>query len=377
MEACWREILADMLHVESCPLDSNFFEDLGADSMVMAQFCARVRKRPDLPSLSMKDIYQHPTIAGLATALASAPASAPRAPAVDTAPVESESGREPSDTALAERPTRTSSRQYVVCGVLQLLIFVAYSYLGAFITSEGFNWISGTTDALGIYLRSVVFGGLSFLVLCSLPVVAKWVLIGRWKPTEIPVWTLAYVRFWIVKTLVRSNPLVLLMGGSPLYTLYLRALGAKVGRGVAIFTRSVPVCTDLLTIGDNTVIRKEAVINGYRAQAGVIRTGTVTIGHDVFVGEKTVLDIDTSLGDGAQLGHASSLHPGQGVPDGERWHGSPAERARGLPDGRAGAAQYRAKGGLRNPAAADAVAGLAAAGARGPDLHPHQGAAPR
>jgi hypothetical protein len=45
----------------------------------------------------------------------------------------------------------------------------------------------------------------------------------------------------------------------------------------------------------------------------------------VFVGEKTVLDINTSLGDGAQLGHTSSLHTGQAVPGGERWHGSRAQ----------------------------------------------------
>src|SRR3989449_4473573 len=32
------------------------------------------------------------------------------------------------------------------------------------------------------------------------------------------------------------------------------------------------------------------------------------------------------MGDGAQLGHASALHRGQAVPDGERWHGSPAQR---------------------------------------------------
>ena len=39
------------------PADSHFFDDLGADSLVMAKFCARVRKRADLPSISMKDIY--------------------------------------------------------------------------------------------------------------------------------------------------------------------------------------------------------------------------------------------------------------------------------------------------------------------------------
>jgi len=69
-ETILAEILADLVGVERVSVDSHFFDDLGADSMVMAQFCARVRKRPDLPSVSMKDIYQHPTISGLATALA-------------------------------------------------------------------------------------------------------------------------------------------------------------------------------------------------------------------------------------------------------------------------------------------------------------------
>ena len=87
----------------------------------------------------------------------------------------------------------------------------------------------------------------------------------------------------------------------------------------------MPVCTDLLTIGDGTVIRKDSFFTGYRAHAGVIQTGAVTLGRDVLVGEATVLDIDTAIGDGAQLGHASSLHTGQAVPAGERWHGSPAQ----------------------------------------------------
>ena len=139
-----------------------------------------------------------------------------------------------------------------------------------------------------------------------------------------------------------------LFAGSPLYSLYLRALGAKVGRGVAIFSRHVPVCTDLLTIGDGTVIRKDSFLTCYRAHAGVIQTGPVTLGKDVFVGEMTVLDIETSMGDGAQLGHSSSLHAGQAVPAGERWHGSPAQPHRGgLPDGRARRLRHPAPGRLR------------------------------
>ena len=311
-------VLAEILHVERVSVDGHFFDDLGADSLVMAQFCARVRKRADVPPVSMRDIYQHPTISGLATALAPAAAA-------DAAPTPVESSVPASDPASAGGAAPAGTLRYVLCGTLQFLIFLGYCYVAAFVTAVGFGWISGGSGLIDIYLRSALFGGALFLGVCILPIVAKWMLIGRWKPRQIRVWSLGYVRFWTVKTLVRANPLVL-FAGSPLYSLYLRALGAKVGRGVVIFSPHVPVCTDLLTIGAGTVIRKESFLLGYRAHAGWIQTGPVTLGRDVFIGEKTVLDINTSMGDGAQLGHTSALHSGQTVPDGERWHGSPAQR---------------------------------------------------
>jgi len=333
LETVLAGMLADVVHADRVPAGSNFFEDLGADSLVMAQFCARVRKRPGLPPVSMKDIYRHPTISSLAAALtdtAPAPAGPPAAAAGAAAPAEPPAGR-----AGAAAPTaaaapagvaaRAGTLRYVSCGTLQLLCFLGYVYVAALAFSAGYKWISASPGLADGYLRSAAFGGAIFLAACTFPIVAKWVLIGRWKPRQIRIWSLGYVRFWVVKTLVASNPLVL-FAGSPLYVLYLRALGAKVGRGAAIFSRHAPVCTDLLTIGAGTVIRKDSFFSCYRAQAGLIQTGPVTLGRDVFVGEQTVLDIGTSMGDGAQLGHASSLHAGQAVPAGQRWHGSPAVR---------------------------------------------------
>ncbi|MFG2134298.1 Pls/PosA family non-ribosomal peptide synthetase [Streptomyces sp. NPDC048751] len=310
-------VLADVVRTEQVPVDGHFFDELGADSLVMAHFCARVRKRADLPSVSMKDVYRHPTIRSLATALADAPPASPTVPSAGTTPA-------PEPFPASDRPPQGTPR-YVLCGALQLLAFLGYSCLLALIAGWGYEWISAGSGLFDVYLRSVLFGGAAFLSLCALPVLAKWTLIGRWKPRQIRVWSPAYVRFWIVKTLVRSDPLVL-FSGSPLYLLYLRALGAKVGRGAVVLSRSAPVCTDLLAIGDGTVIRKDSSFVCYRAHAGVIQTGPVTLGRNVLVSEATVLDIDTSLGDGAQLGHASSLHRGQTVPAGEHWHGSPAQR---------------------------------------------------
>ena len=310
-EHAFAEVLAGILGVDRVAPDSHFFDELGADSLLMAQFCARVRKRGGLPSVSMREIYAHPTITRLAGALAGA---APRAAA-------------PLHRPAIEPATATYTAEYLLCGTLQLLFYFAYVYLGVLAGIEGYQWFVGESQGVESYLRVVLFSAAAFLVICAIPIAAKWLLIGRWKPGRIRLWSLAYVRFWVVKTLIRSNPGVHLFVGSPLYGLYLRALGAKVGARAVILSRNIPVCTDLLTIGAGAVIRRETTFLCYRAQAGRIEIGPVSLGRDAFVGEMAVLDIDTSMGDRAQLGHSSSLHSGQSVPAGERWHGSPAQRA--------------------------------------------------
>ena len=149
-------------------------------------------------------------------------------------------------------------------------------------------------------------------------------LIGRFKAQSIPIWSFAYFRFWVVKTMMRTSP-VMAFTGTPIYNVYL----APDGRAGSAATSSSscrhgPVCADLLTIGDNTILRKDSIVLGYRAQSNFIHIGPVEIGSNAFVGEASVIDIDTAMGDDTQLGHASSLQSGQRVPDGKRYHGSPA-----------------------------------------------------
>ncbi|MFJ5559097.1 Pls/PosA family non-ribosomal peptide synthetase [Streptomyces sp. NPDC093250] len=316
-ERIFAEILAGVLSIEEVPVDSNFFDDLGANSMVMTQFCARVRKRADLPPVSIKDIYRNPTIRSLVTAL-------PNTTAQKSISVVAPASENSATPTLPEGVNPLGTLAYILCGLLQFLLFLGYSVLAGLVIARGYAWVSAGSGVTELYLRSVAFGGAAFVGACTFPIMAKWILIGRWKSCEFPVWGFAYIRFWTVKVLLHANPILFLVG-NPLYVLYLRALGARIGKGVTILSRSVPVCTDLLTIGAGTVIRKESFFLCYRAHAGRIQTGSVTLGQDVFVGEKTVLDIDTVMGDGAQLGHTSSLHSGQSVPHGQRWHGSPAQ----------------------------------------------------
>ena len=313
-EKALAEQLGAVLGLEKVSTDAHFFNDLGADSLLMAHFCARARKETGLPPAAMQDIYKHPTVRQLAECLQARRIETELTPAV-------------SETDFVPRASmpRVSSFQYFLCGAIQLLFFLGYTMYATWLLVFGFEWASGGTTPIDIWSRSVGFGAAMFVILSVTPILAKWVLVGRWKAGQFPIWSLAYLRFWVVKTLTRANPLVL-FAGSPLYVLYLRLLGAKIGKGVVIFARTVPVCTDLLTIGDNTVIHKNSSFICYRAIPGTIEKGPVTLGRNVLVSEKTTFDIGTSMGDDTQLGHASSLQTLQAVPDGQRWHGSPAER---------------------------------------------------
>src|SRR5213596_1624670 len=165
-ESIFAEMLADVLHVDRVSVDSHFFDELGADSLVMAHFCARVRKRGDLPPVSMKDVYAHPTIRSLAEALAD---------------VAHASAKPPAATVL-ELPTPTNTREYVLCGALQALFYFGYSYLGVVAAIAGFQWLVAGSHGVESYLLLVLFGAVAFVAACAVPIVAKWLLIGRWRP---------------------------------------------------------------------------------------------------------------------------------------------------------------------------------------------------
>ncbi|WP_226344030.1 Pls/PosA family non-ribosomal peptide synthetase [Agilicoccus flavus] len=392
-------VLAEVLGVGEVAPGSRFFDDLGADSMTMARFCARVRKAGDLPAIAMRDVYAAGTVADLARALApddpAEPAGAGqggtggtvagaatgtvaeaatgtvaeaatgtvaeaatgtvaeaatvtvaesaagvvaknatvsvahdagawavngetvRAPALDPAPIQPPAG------ATAGLP-RNRPIARAVCGTMQLSWLVAYGTLNLYVLLSGFQWVSVASTVADVYGRALVVGCGIFTVWATLPIALKWLLVGRWRVREFPLWGGRYLCFWIVKTAIRANPLALLFAGSPLTVLYLRALGARIGPGAVVLTRHLPVCTDLVTLGAGVVVRQEVHVNGYRARDGVIETGRIGLGDRAYVGESSVLDIGTALGDDAQLGHASALYTGQVVPAGESWHGTPA-----------------------------------------------------
>ncbi|GAB3252793.1 Pls/PosA family non-ribosomal peptide synthetase [Arthrobacter pigmenti] len=308
IEAALAGQLAAVLGLERVSVEAHIFDHLGASSLLIAHFSAALRKKTELPPVGVQVIYQHPTIRQLAAAIA--------------APTTVEPWAEQEPTPQPKRG-RAATFDFVLCGFLQAVLAIGYSYAFMATIVAGYLWVVDGSGMLVMWGRSIIFAAGFYLALCIVPILLKWLVLGRWKEEQIRIWSLAYVKFWFVRALVRLNPLAF-FAGTPILPFYLRLLGAKIGSNVTILTPFAPVCTDLLTIGDNTVINKDTYYQCYRAHNGWIQTGPVTLGQNVQISERCVLDIGSTMGDGAQLGHSSSLQRLQTVPAGESWHGSPA-----------------------------------------------------
>lgn len=294
--------LAAALRIDQVSIQDDFFRDLGGDSLTMAQFVFQLCKALPQIDWSIADVYRHPTIAQLVAAKEAGPARISRPQPV---------------------PHRASRLAHALCGFIQYTYYVVIGFLYLLLASTTYQWQASSPDVATLYLRAVATAALFGFVGVGLPIAAKWLIVGRFREARIPIWSLAYYRFWVVKQLIQTSP-VALFKGQPVFNWYLRMLGANIGAGAVLNTRYVPVATDLLTVGAGSVLAKDSLIQGYRAEHGEIVMLPLTIGKDAYVGESSVLDIGTRIGDSAQLAHVSCLHTGQAIPDGGRFHGSPA-----------------------------------------------------
>src|SRR5579862_9217135 len=102
------------------------------------------------------------------------------------------------------------------------------------------------------------------------------------QPGRYPLWGSYYLRWWIVDRF-QSIGWNAMFVGTPLMSLYYRAMGAKVGRNSTIGT---PYCAafDLVSIGEGTSIGADTHILSYRVEDGHLILGQVTIGDDCFIG---------------------------------------------------------------------------------------------
>ena len=141
-------------------------------------------------------------------------------------------------------------------------------------------------------------------VAAGLTVVAKWLVVGRIRAGEHPLWSSFVWRNEVVDTFVEmcAAPwFANAVGGTPMLSLFLRAMGARVGRGVWCETYWLPEA-DLVRLGDGVSVNRGCVLQTHLFHDRVMSMSTVDLDHGATMGPHGVILPAASIGADATVG---------------------------------------------------------------------------
>jgi len=317
LHAVWRARFAGA----DVSVTDDFFVDLGGHSMLAAQVITELRTKLGLTRASVRDLYKHRTIrafvqhlsdSGIVSMAASEAAEQSDAPLKAKQVFDSVPAWERWTTVVLQA-VALLLYEAVLISPIAFFVWLALSVSNRAIDVDTAVWIA---SAAGFAIWPMMF---------AISVAVKWLVIGRFKAGTYPVWGLYYCRWWIANLFQRLS-WAHMFEGSPLMSLYFRAMGAKVGRNVSIST-SICSIFDLVSIGDDASIGAETHLIGYRVEDGLLKLGRIDIAQDCFVGMHCSLGLDTTMAAGARLDDMSRLDDGETIAAGQAYRGAPAAPA--------------------------------------------------
>jgi len=284
----------------------DFFDDLGGHSLLAAGLVSQLRRDAGLPHASLKDVYIHRPLEALITAW----------------------DQQPQEQKTKEREyNKVPFLRHLACWVAQtisLLIIYGLFAFQIFIPYLGYYYVDQETGVI-IYsiITSLVLFSLMPPIFTIISLATKWLVIGKMKEGDYPLWGTYYFRWWFVKTMQRLLPAQFL-NGTPLYPSYLRMLGMKIAADAQVSDFSFGA-EDLISIGSDASLSSQTSLNNAFVEDGLLKLRRITIGDHAYIGSSAVIDGDSIVEDWGELQDLSHLQAGKTIASGEVWKGSPAQ----------------------------------------------------
>ncbi|GAA2000588.1 Pls/PosA family non-ribosomal peptide synthetase [Nocardioides kribbensis] len=303
----WNEVLGASVTRR----EEDFF-DVGGGSLTAAQVVTLLRR--EHPDVAVGDVYDHPTLGGLADFVDSMDAG------VDNA----------QDRLVPPIPLKTQAGQVAAVVALRALaaprwavwLLAASTLVHDLLDVGGLPtapwWLLGPAALLVLTPpgRMVLAAGAARLWLRGI------------TPGDYPRGGKVHLRVWAAERMVDQLGATAL-SGAPLITWYARLLGARVGRHADL--HSVPPVTGFLRLGAGCSVEPEVDLTGYWVDGDVLHLGEVRVGRRARVGTRSMLCPGARVGDDAEVAPGSAVVGV--VPDGEFWSGAPATRVSGAARG--------------------------------------------
>ncbi|WP_443678909.1 Pls/PosA family non-ribosomal peptide synthetase [Prauserella aidingensis] len=185
---------------------------------------------------------------------------------------------------------------------------------------------SATGTAVTVALAPCLFAAGSLAVYLTV-VLAKWAVVGRYRPRWEPLWSRFVRRTELVTGLYEAAAVPALLGvlaGTPWLPPALRLLGARIGWGAWLGTTYLTEF-DLVHVGRGATVGRGASLQTHLFEDRVMKMSHVRIGAGASVGDRSVVLYDATVEDRATLGPLSLVMKGERLTRLTRWIGIPAQ----------------------------------------------------
>jgi non-ribosomal peptide synthetase-like protein len=226
----------------------------------------------------------------------------------------------PGSRQVAERLTVETSRVLLPRTAIFAMICIALLIFDIAAKRFGF--------ALAIAGLPLLFAAVFSLPALTGTAALKWLLVGRYRPAEHPLWSRPVWLSEAVTAMYESLPVPLLLDhlrGTPFLPWALRLFGVRIGRRTWLDTTDVTEF-DLVHVGDRAEIAYEAGPQTHLFEDRVMKMGMVSIGNRASMGARSIVLPRASLDDGARLAALSLVMKSETIGTGGRSAGSPARR---------------------------------------------------
>ncbi|WP_159501349.1 Pls/PosA family non-ribosomal peptide synthetase [Microbacterium sp. 18062] len=228
------------------------------------------------------------------------------------------------DESRTYRPTpalRLARTLWELCRIVPVFVTCALGVavlfaLAALVAVVGIGW-------------TLLLSGLVMLaagaVAAGITVVAKWGIVGPIRAGEQPLWSGFVWRTEVVDTfteMLAAPWFARAAVGTPALAVWLRALGARVGRGVWCDSYWLPE-PDLVTLGDGSTVNRGCVVQTHLFHDRIMSMDAVELEPGATLGPHSVVLPAAVIRADATVGPASLVMRGESVPVGTRWSGNP------------------------------------------------------
>lgn len=307
MEDRVTEAFASVLNLSSAeiPPEDDFF-DLGGDSLKAGRLLSVLRADFNI-KIPIDAIFHHGTTFSLAAYIRE------HLPPDREKPSGFEKNKE---EFLAEGCTKTYSSTRWWLMALQLVpMCVLYPLRRAFQWTIFMVFLASTQQwwtteyvpgrLLNLTVSILVARIITNAVMPWVGIAAKWLLIGRFKEGLYPMWGPYHTRWWLVQKTVDICGQGLFKQTNFTSVLYLRLMGAKIGKGVAIKGAQVGEW-DLIEIGNDSILER-CIVRPFAGERNTsMYLGKVRIGRNATVGLSSIVAPGTIVPDNTCIGPNSS-----------------------------------------------------------------------